>query len=235
MAKRTKAKSSKDSGADRPTHELARTWLITVINPLLHGFRQEQHWLLRKNWSWRYSTGGFEYLWLAENYVDPAYRDNFHVFCEWYPQAAGAIRTHDSALKELAAECNKTYRSLLESPDLIAALQDGERAAAGQGISLEDARGALRSDQWLPIIIEYLINNVGELPNHYTSARFWNVAGPVIKAVRNLPSLRDQFQTLDHLGAKVLHATQAAETSLAAIRNSFMHDFGLPPVPLASG
>lgn len=100
------ASKAYSAGKRRLTVELARTWLVSVINPILEGLRKEQVWLTRQNWTWRYSSGTFDYLWPVVLYVHPAYRDNFTEFCTWYPQVAMAIRDHDSALSELSARCN---------------------------------------------------------------------------------------------------------------------------------
>ena len=217
------------------TVELARTWLITVINPLLQGFRQEKPWLMRKNWSWRYATGTFEYLRLASDYLDPGYVDNFQPFCERYPRAADVVRAHDSRLKELADKCNVAYRQLLESPELSGALQQAQEAAAAQGLSVESVRGTMPLHQWQGLLCEYLINNVKELSSYYVTAKFWAIAHPILMQVRNSPPIREAFDDLDHSGAKALVATQNAEETLASIRNTFTREFGLPPVPLATG
>lgn len=237
MAKQRDSKSSRQSvrrgKASRfPTRELARTWLITVINPVLQGLRRERVWLTRRNWSWRYSTGTFEHLWLVEYYVDPLYRDNFAEFLAWYPSVGVVARDHDAALKELAAACNEAFRRLWETGDFAAAVLEADAIAAQKGASIDHARGALPVEDWRRLIAEYLINNVQTLPEHYTAASYWREAGTVILRVRNVAPLRAEFEKLDRLGEKALQAAQEAERRLVAVRQDYTRKFGLPPVPL---
>lgn len=237
--KRQQNRSAKKGSGREPqktalhlTSELARTWLITVINPVLQGLRQEEVWLTRKNWTWRYSTGTFEHLWPLIEYVDPIYRDNFSEFCGWYEKAAQAIKAHDSAAGELAAACNMAFRRLFETPDFFAAVAEANATAAKKGIRIEEARGAVPSDQWSSLIAEYLINNVRALPEYYATAAFWKEASEIVLRVRNAQSLREQFDALDQAGLKLLQAAERAEETLVSIRQTYTRKFGLPPVPL---
>lgn len=219
-------------GSRYPTRELARTWLITVINPVLLALRRERSWLALKNWSWRYTTGTFEYLWSTEFYVDLVYRDNFLEFRAWYPKVGGAMRVHDAGLSELAAACNVLFQRLWEVDDFRAAVQEADAMAARLGISIEDARGAVPAQKWPSLLGEYLINNVRSLPEHYTTALYWRQAAPTILRVRGAKSLAQDFSTLEEIGERVLRAAESAESSLVAVRQEYTKRFGLPPVPL---
>lgn len=239
MVKRQQNSSAKKGSGRQPhktalhlTSELARTWLITVINPVLQGLREEEVWVTRRNWTWRYSTGTFEHLWPLIDYVDPIYRDNFFEFCGWYAKAAQAIKAHDSAAGELSAACNLAFRRLFETPGFLAAIAEANATAAKKGIRLEEARGAVPNDQWTSLIAEYLINNVRTLPEYYATAGFWKEASEIVLRVRNAESLRKQFEVLDQAGLKLLHAAERAEETLISIRQTYTRKFGLPPVPL---
>lgn len=216
----------------RPTRELARTWVVTVINPILQGIRREKVLLTQKNWSWRYITGSFEYLWPIEYLLDASYRDNLSAFCDWYGEASRAIRAHDSKLSELAALCNIAFRRLFETSNFPAAVQEANTLAAKKGIDLEGARGAVPADQWPRLIGEYLINNVRTLPEHYTTAPFWKEAGEIVLRVRNSKDLRDQFGALERAGTELMQAAESAEHALLSIRQTYTRQFGIPPVPL---
>jgi hypothetical protein len=221
-------------GARRPPRELARTWLITVINPALQGLRREQSWLLARNWSWRYSTGTLEFLWPVESYIDPLYRDNFAEFLVWYPNAREVIRLHDAALHNLVAACNMVFRRLWAVGDLASAVMEADAMATRKGIIVEQARGAVPAEQWPRLLAEYLINNVRVLPEHYTTASYWREAGPIILKVRDAPSLREDFEKLDRAGETTATAVQDVETVLLSIRRHYTKSFGFPPVPLPS-
>jgi hypothetical protein len=212
--------------------ELARTWVITVINPVVESLRREKVWLGPKNWSWRYSTGGFEHLWPVASYVDPAYSDNLAEFRGWYPEVAQAIDRHDALLMQLATACRKTLEHLLDSEDFRRVLEDADAAARNRGINIEEARGAVPADDWPRLMAQYLINNIGLLPEYYTTAGYWKVAGSTVLGIKNDEAWREEFTPLERIGGRLLRATEQAEVTIVSIRQRYTRQFGLPPVPL---
>jgi hypothetical protein len=104
--------------------ELARTWILTVINPIIVGVRQEKPFLTPKNWTWRYVSSGFEHLWPLEHYVDFLYRDNYVAFLAHYADVGRSVGRHDGALMSLAVACREAFEALLVSPSFAAALRD---------------------------------------------------------------------------------------------------------------
>lgn len=225
-------RSDRTKTARRPTKELARTWLVTVINPVIQGLRKEKVWLLRRSWTWRHSTATFEYLWPLEAYVSPVYSDNLSAFLRWYPEAEGSFRDHDAALGTLAAAAQGLFNRLLEAREFTAAVSEADANAARADVNLEEAHGAVAAEQWPRLLAEYLINNVRSLADYYTTAAYWRVAGEGILHVRDAESLREPFAALDLAGDMLLQATERAGGALRAIRERYTERFGLPPVPI---
>lgn len=235
MKRAQPAKSANKTARRLPgklNRELARTWVITVINPVVESLRREKVWLERKDWTWRYSTSTFEYLWPIATYVDPPYADNFTEFCRWYAEAAQAIGGHDSLLEQLVIACRKTLERLLDSEDFRRALEDADTVARNQGINIQEARGAVPTDQWPRLMAEYLINNRGLLPEYYTTAAYWKEAGSIILGIKNDEAWRQKFTFLERTGGRLLRVTEQAEETLVSVRQSYTRQFSLPPVPL---
>lgn len=224
-----KARSGKPRG--RLTAELARAWIVTVINPILDGLRREDFFLRRKNWTWRYSTKGFEYLRSVAEYVDRSYRDNLVEFHFWYPTLGRVIDGRDDALKRLAAMCDTAFQHLLASADFRTAVEQAKATARGKGMDLVSALGTYQ-EGWPEIFAEYVVNDIAELPTHYAPSRFWREEGATILRTRKSESVRSDFDAVDQAGNKVLDANQHAQEKLASIRQMFTRKFGLPPVPL---
>jgi hypothetical protein len=174
--------------------ELARTWLVTVINPILEGLRREKTWLARGRWTWDTDAGRFAHLWPAAAHVEPRYRDNFDAFLEQYPEARGSFAKHDGALLRLAAACEDTVAALLTSDAFAIALERANHLAGLANISLDEARGAVPAERWPKHLAEYVVNNVESLPSHYTSAEFWQIASPVLLETRASDSLHACFE-----------------------------------------
>lgn len=215
-----------------PTKELARTWLITVMNPIIQGLRKEKVWLTRRNWSWRYSTSTFEHLWRTEYYVEPLYRDNLTALVKWYPQIERVIDLHDSSIRQLATACQQLFTRLAEAPDFAAAVAKADELAARASVNLNQARGAIPAEQWPHLLAEYAINNVQSLPDYYSTEAYWRVGGVVVLGVRNVPSLQPDFDRVNRAGEALFRATEKVESVLTDIRESYTRRFGLPPVPV---
>lgn len=214
--------------------ELARTWLVTVINPILRCLRQEKIWLTKHNWSWYSSTGKFEHLWPIGVYVDPAYQDNYTAFLTFYPVPTRAIQGRDVALDELAKACSALFNRFLQTPAFIQAVDHADRAAADAGINLNEARGAIPADQWPALLAQYIINSISSLPGYYTAAPYWQTVGESLLRLRDSEPFRRDALAVRQAGGTLLLKSDRVEAVLSAVREGYTNKFGLPPVPVGS-
>jgi hypothetical protein len=218
--------------SSRVDKELARTWLLTVINPILDGLRREKVWLARRNWTWRAANNSFEQLWPAATYVEARYQDNVEPFLSEYRTAARSLSEHDQLVKGLADACQAAFRILLGSAVFQAAEAEATNAALEAGIVVDEARGAVPAEQWSRLLAEYVVNGVQSLPSHYSTARFWAVAGPTLLATTHHPQLHAEFNNVGETGQKLLEAVDRCLSAFNGIRAEYTRRFALAPVPL---
>lgn len=214
--------------------ELARTWLVTVINPILRGLRKEKFWLSKQNWSWYSSTNKFEHLWPTEVYVDSAYQDNYTAFLRSYPVPKGAIQGRDLALDELAKACSALFHKFLQTPAFFQAVDDADRAATNAGINLNDARGAIPADQWPALLAQYIINSISSLPGYYATAPYWQAVGESLLQLREREPFQRDALAVEQAGGTLLLKSERVEAVLSVVREGYTNKFGLPPVPVGS-
>lgn len=218
--------------AHKMDKELARTWLVTVINPIIEGLRREKTWLARGRWTWDTDTGRFAHLWPAAAYVEARYRDNFDAFLKQYPEARDSFARHDSALLRLARACEEAVAALLTSNVFATALEHANRLAGQANVSADEARGAVPAERWPKHLAEYVVNNVESLPSHYTSAEFWRIVAPVLLETRTSDPLRALFEKIKQRGQSLLRQVERSIDVLLDIRAQYTRHFSLPPVPL---
>ncbi len=216
----------------KPSKELARTWLVSVINPLVRSLEIEESFLRRRQWSWNASTETFEYIRFASDYVDSIFQPNFVAFKEWYAEARKRLDNHDRGVRELNADCREVYQKLLTNEAFLLAVQNADQMAAAQGLMLDSIRGGLPGPAWPSVLAQYLINNTESLPSNYSTSEYWNRCGAAIREVRTFPAFALDFAEAERAGSRLLKATERVIDGLKELRNSYVHDFGLPPVPL---
>ena len=192
----------------------------------------EQSFLQRRQWSWNAPTETFEYIQFASNYVDSMFQPNFVAFRDWYSETAKRLDDHDRRVRELNANCRELHRKLLTNDAFLLALRNADQMAVAQGLRLDSIRGGLPDAAWPSLLAQYVINNTESLPSNYGTSEYWNRFGATIREVRTFPAFSSDFAEVERAGSSLSKATERAIEALKSLRKSYVHDFGLPPVPL---
>ena len=207
--------------------ELARAWVVTVINPILDGLRREQNLLDQKNWSWRYITGRFEHIAPIIDYIDVRYHDNHEEFCHQYPEIARLISKHDQALDDLAKALSQAYGRLLEMEELRRELERiREECTDYQGLWRD-----IEESEHIKIIAEHMLNTTPSLSQIYMDYRFWNKFRDRFINLRIHPGIKGHIDKIERQGLRVARAAADLMERLKALRSEYARKFGIPPVP----
>jgi hypothetical protein len=211
---KTKREVPRRAGAKRPrpTKEQARAWLASVLVPMSAELDTAADVLARGSWSFRCSTGDFEYLQPAAKMLAPRFRPNFEQLCRFYPEFKAIAEAHDAALDRLRQTCRAAYARLKESEQF-------QRLAPEQ---------AEPSD--LMELAELVINGVKELDWDFSLHKFWAERGMAFLALRQAPGLEEFFKALDEAGALYRQQHRTLHEAVDRLQEELADHFGLPPV-----
>src|SRR2546426_7654624 len=255
--KRRKTKSRSRKRPVVPGPRVVRAWFGTVINPLLKGLVQERSLLLQRNWTWQFRPGVLESIRQAENYVPLDARANLEQFLEFYVDARSAIREHDELVSQLTGACqrlhdaivNKSplrtrYDELTSMESLQAAFEKQSRrfriseqnATADQLLS--EVFGGYPPSDHLAVLAQYIVNNTGKLPDHFTTAPFWNEYQEKFLTVLQGGEIAKKYTETTSIGTRLLKTSDFLSVRLQEIRLSLSVQYDVPyvePGSIASG
>jgi len=228
---KTKRKSirTKEAGLGR---ERVKAWVVTVINPVLEGLYTELYYLHQKNWTWRFTTGGFDYISSIAGYIDIRYHPNFEDFCRKNPNIKKLIDEHDVALDTLARVLKGAYTFLLTSGVFKQRFNEAIFEYHNRGLEPKNPWGAYPEEEGPKVVVQYLINNIQELDSSYTTAVFWREYGLKLREVLKDPDIEPLIKNVKEKGMHVKKIAAQIEESLKALRSDYADRFGIPPVPI---
>ncbi len=209
-------------------------WIHSVLNPVMDSVRQEGFLLRSGNLSWRVYSRSFEYLKPVPQYVDPAQQPNLEDFLE-DPENEGfaeGFRQHDLVLAELEAATNRLFDLLLNwrpfSEEVSRAYN--EYIATPNGSDL--AASMMNAVVVTKFVVEYLINNVGNLQQHYVLYRFWSENGDTFRQLFHGPELSSQREPFIQSSKDFLRVSDALLVQLKEHRRRLCTAFDIPAAPL---
>ena len=242
---KTKART-KESIAPGP--RTVRAWFDTIINPLLRALEKENSYLLRSNWTWQFRLRVLEGIRPVAQYISHETRDNLDQFTSFHPVAKADIGKHDKEVESLTESCDRLHVALVKrSPlsDLYKELTtfDSLRLAWDQsrfrGMPLGDASderilseffGGFENEDRVAVLAEYIINNTPDLPDHYTTAPFWNRYREKLVQVLQSPEVRKEWREVSSSGAKLRETSNKLSQDLQEIRLKLSIQYDVPYV-----
>ena len=234
-----------------PGPQIVRAWFDTVINPLVKGLEKENSLLLRSNWTWQFRTGSLEYIRHAKHYVPAAAQENLEQFLDFYPNVKAGIDQHDHAVEALVAACSRLHGTLVNLSPLSLVYEevstlDSLRSLANQsrhrGGAVEDTRERLLAEYFggyppsdhIALLAQYIINNTGDLPDHFTTAPFWNRFRERFTSILQSPGVAEQYRKTSGAGARLRETSVALSQTLQQIRFELSAKHDVPYVDPSS-
>lgn len=173
-----------------PQRERVKSWIHTILNPLIFCLRQEKALLAEGNLTWRSFSKHCELLRPIEHYLKPSYLPNYDDFCMDPVNAAflPEFRKHDSALSQVEDAATAFFNGLICSDRFLREVRASVEEYKATARSAPQYPG-LDPEEGVPhYVAEYLINRADFLPSHYTMHKFWEDYG------RRFRSSIDEFE-----------------------------------------
>jgi hypothetical protein len=248
---RTLKKAKRKTGTKKPIapgHRTVRAWFDTIINPLLRALEHENSRLLRFNWTWQFRLGVLEHIRPAEQYISHETRDNLDQFLNFQRAAKTDINKHDKEVEALTNACQRLHAALVNKSPLprlyeelttLDSLRSAWNESRFRGLPLEDAStdrllaeffGGFPKSDHVSVLAEYIVNNIGDLPDHYTTAPFWNRYRERLMQVLQASEVRNEYRQTQTAGAQLRQTSNELRQNLQQIRLELSITYDLPYV-----
>ncbi len=153
---------------------IVRAWFDTALNPIIEFLETEIGLLGRRNWTYSF---GARNLNLIQPIKPHFYNANLEQILQANAELNLGIEEHDKTVEKLRSAVVSIHDALVYNREFIALGESLLRpeSLATMGIMEMDAIfGAYSEDDRLKIIAQYVVNGTGDLPPHYSTAKFWN-------------------------------------------------------------
>lgn len=227
---------------------IVRAWFDTVINPLIHSLGVETFFLSSHSWTWQFrlavppplpsiQTHGFvfsspmEKIAYVRSYLDASGLLNIQQLYELYPNIKKAGEDHDNKVSDLASKCYHLHRLLKES-QALRALYD--RFTSPEHLSSDigpgNIFGAYPKSDHLALLAQYIVNNQTTLPDHFSTAIFWNTYRGEFLALLSKPDFRVPYQDTLRSGNALLKSSNRLRDMLTELRSTLSLRYDTPYV-----
>ena len=201
---------------------IVRDWFIKALNPLIYGLRMEVRLLSRGDLSWRFAQSTIVSLVPLKVRLSQNGQDLWDQFVSQVSEFRDMADIHDKVAHELELSCWLLASSLVESVVLRDIFAGAVSADGLTEAEVKQTFGAISADGYLPLLAEYLINDLGELPDYYSTSQFWNrrqvefrktAADPAIEL--RWVNVRDDAKRLQSAADKLLSRLLQARSELS--------------------
>lgn len=197
----------------RPSRDQVRAWLTTVLAPIANALAVEERRGSGGNWSFRCETQDFEFLWPVSKMIAAPYMANLEQLLRYRQELKKRIDTHDRALNSLRTAARAAYDRIVQS-ELFRPL------AASTAVPERERK----------YLAEYVVNELRDLPPHYSYHDVWNREGAQFLGLRDHPSLATEFHSLEAAGLEFVKSIKALRTAVSLLQVELADAYKLPPV-----
>lgn len=205
---------------DGITRELATAWIVTVINPILDGLRDEEMVLENRRTTWCAGPDRCELLRPCRDYIRSTYLPNFDDLIEESPGVRSLVERHDEAVVKLHGRLREASDAIRAAPEFQALCKDAESEPS--------------------LLVDAVVDDLSEARDFIASKRdlrhrrLWEEHGPRIRAVRALGPIAEALKAAGEALDGLLAATRALRTGLEDQRRALRKRFGIPSVPIGA-
>jgi hypothetical protein len=211
---------------------IVRAWFDTVLNPAIRALDIERGLLQRRNWTFAFSARALE---LIQPLGQRFHSANLEQFREMNPVAASELDKHDALVAELQSSVTALFDDLVadrEFVDLCDSLLAPENLGKLGILDISEVFGAYRPDARYNLIAEYVVNNTGELPAYYATAKLWNGhRDALLECLTRLPRVTARYTAVVEAAEGLKGASGNLETRLRNLRQELSLRYDVPLIP----
>jgi hypothetical protein len=207
-------RSRSKNGKKKYGPNIVRAWFATIFQYVLGRTETECGYLARRNWSYRFYKGSLDFIVSLSEDMPTIERANLEQFAGFFPEVKDLLERHDRCVSELNSACVTLHEAILSDPVFLEVFTNVEAEAQSVfGVEFASHFGALSDrESFAGLLAEYLVNNLGDLPAYYSTARLWNRFRGRFAPVMTAPQIDSLRLETDKRGQELLDAaTQLAD------------------------
>jgi hypothetical protein len=211
------------SKVNEPGSELVRTWIESVITPIIRMLENEQQLLDDEKLKWDDQWNRVKGISGIRDNPDPTWRDRLEQFETFYPDVRKAIDEHDRESATLHEQYQHLLKSTQDSPELRALYERvvSPESLAEMGTNLreifnkeDDVAGHLKA------IAEHIISRDKRLSRSYTTRKLWEQYGSEFVDILKYPSLKGPAGEAEATAGRLLQIVNQLIGRLKEIREA---------------
>ncbi len=224
--------------SQEPRPQVIRAWIDTLFIPMLEGLESTIRFLDKENWTWRHHPEHFEHLRPATGFIEEKGKFNLRHFSE--ENAGSSILTlvekQREGLNRLGEQCSKEYALLSRSSplsDRINALL--QTLDLSQNTRIATSFGEKTNVHDREYLLEYLLNNMGDLPTYYVLSRFWSEhREELFSVIASIPDLQETKEETKAIGLQVKGVSRELSSEIWNQVKDWSNDHDIPVVASAA-
>jgi hypothetical protein len=223
-------KTTQHNSRKKPPYgpNIVRAWFDTVFHYALRGLDMEWRFMAQRNWTFRFNRHTLEYIAPIAEHV-PA-RDNLEQFLSFFAGVKSLVGEHDHEVGRLLVTCSAFHTAIVKSPNFRRTFESVEvEAPTTLGSEFSSHFGAYgATEDFAGILAEYLVNNVANLPSHYSTSRLWNTFRDRFIPLVDVPELAAYHQATEASGRDLIVAVDRLTSELKQTRSELSLEFDAP-------
>lgn len=215
--------------------KIARALFDTVCNPLIESLELELVLIEKRNWTFSFRPKTLELIKPYKRYIETRAWPNLEQLLDIDPAINARAVEHDAGVQDLLESATKLYDVLIGSPSFVHLCDsffDQPKIEEVGYKQIAEIFGAYSPDDYKPLIAQHIVNNSGDLPSYYSSARFWNFYQGKLLTLLDLPETNLAYTAVQLSGKNLRSASQALVDQLKRFRGELS---GLLDVPAFAG
>jgi hypothetical protein len=210
---------------------IARALFDTVCNPLIESLELELALIEKRNWTFSFRPRVLELIRPLNRYVETRAWPNYEQLLQLDPQLSAKISEHDHEVNDLLNAVARVYDVLMTSQefyDQCESLLTAENVAEIGYPNQQAIFGAYDPADYRSLIAQYVINNSGELPSYYSSARFWNHHRQELLGSLNFRLASKTYESARDHGKRLAEISRDLVDRLKLLRGELSRRFDVP-------
>jgi hypothetical protein len=212
---------------------IVRAWFDTVLNPLIGSVEFELGLLTKRNWTFSFAPPMLELIRSTKSYLRSDAESNLEQVTELNVPLAANIQTHDAATETLLNSVIALHAALVSNNrfiDLCSSLLAPENLLE---LGIEDVRfvfGAYPPSDRIKLLGQNVVNNLGELPSHFATAKFWNRHRKSLLQALTYPNVREHDSSTAQIAATLASVSKTLLNQVKDLRSRLSLRYDVPYV-----
>lgn len=207
---------------NEPGRELVRTWIESVITPVIRTLESEQQLLDERRLKWEEKWDKVKGVCGIRDSLNHGWLDRLEQFERYSPGIRELIDEHDMEVATLQEQYRHLYQAIRDSPEVHAVYERAvsPEALAQLGTKMSDIFITEDVDHHLKYLAAHTINRVERLLSEYTTRKLWERYGSEFVDVLSNPPLKEFVAEADATAGRLLQAVKQLISRLREIRET---------------